>query len=155
VLTISRIFTGHLALTKLSRRCAHHDLTEDQKQRRCHISERFLNVLPNDESAGLSQVAMGYEFWFSCHYQSTYCCVKFRAAVPPRTKSTIFTETELRALGTIPHSKTFDQNYFLVILIPESSRRNMNASRAGLTTGVLSILRWWEYPQQHSEKCHL
>jgi hypothetical protein len=58
-------------------------------------------------------------------------------AVPLRTTTAIatktalvtifFTVTKLLALDVIPNSKKFNQNYVLVILIPESSRENTKA----------------------------
>jgi hypothetical protein len=93
--TISRILTAHLGLRKFRRRWAPHDLIHNLKQLRCEISERLLNVLRNDEDAGFSQVTIGDESWHSCHYQSTYCYVKSRAAVSPKTKTTIATQRAL------------------------------------------------------------
>jgi hypothetical protein len=103
------------------------------------MSERLLNVLSHDESAGFSQVTRRDQSWFSCHYQSIYCYVKSHVAGPPRTQTTIatkralvtivFTGTKRLALDVIPREKTFHLKYVLVILIPESPRENTNARR--------------------------
>jgi hypothetical protein len=137
--TISRMLTEHLALRKSSRREPPQHLTDVQKQFRCDISARLLNALRNNESAVFSQVTRTQESWFSCHYQSTCCYVKFCAAVPRRTKTTIaakraliticFTGPKLLDLNIIPPEKKFIRNHVLVIQIPDSSRGNTNARR--------------------------
>jgi hypothetical protein len=125
------MLTGHLGVRKFSRGWELHELTDDQKQLKCQILERLLNVLRNDESAEYSQVTRAEESWFSCHDQSTYCYLKSRAGVPPTIKTIIatkralvalfFTGTKLLALSLIPRKKNCNQNYVLVILMPESS----------------------------------
>jgi hypothetical protein len=127
VLTISRILTGHLGLRKFTRRWAPQNLTDDQKQLRREIPKGLLNALRNDESAVFSQVTIGNKSWFSCHYQSTYCYVKSRAAVPQEQKL---------ALDVIHRETKFDHNYFLFNLIRESSRGNTNA-RCGAGNNLL------------------
>jgi hypothetical protein len=54
--TTSRILTAHIELKKFARKWAPRDLTDNQKQLKWEISEKLVNVLTNDESAGFSQV---------------------------------------------------------------------------------------------------
>jgi hypothetical protein len=82
--------------------------------------------------------------------------VKSYVAIPPRTKTTIapkdalvtifFTGTKLLALDVIPRETKSNQNYLLVILIPELSRGNTNArSRVGNNLLLVSI----DSPRHH------
>jgi hypothetical protein len=77
--------------------------------------------------------------------------------VPPRTKTTIATKralvtiffigTKLPAFDVIPREMKFSQNYFRVILIPESSRENTNA-RPRVGNNVLLVA-------MSSPMCHM
>jgi hypothetical protein len=105
------------------------------------FSERCLNILRNDESAGFLQVTIGDESWFSCRYQSTYYYSTSRVVRPSEQKRQLlrkglwpsyFSPERNFESSTSFVAKKCNQNCFLVILIPELARGNRNT---GLRVG--------------------